>query len=121
MKRTVLNSKLHRIQVTDSDLEYMGSITIDQDLLDYADIKINEKVQIVNLNNGSRFETYVIPGKRNSRQVCLNGAAARLVEKGDEIIVMSYVLMEEEKVDNWEPKIVFFDDNNNILKEKSVV
>ncbi len=121
MKKTVLNSKLHRIKVTEAKLNYTGSITIDQDILDYARIHVNEKVQVVNLNNGSRFETYVISGKRSSKTVCLNGAAARLVEPGDEVIVMSFVSMDVEKIEDWEPGIVFFDDDNNILKEKSII
>jgi len=121
MEKTVLNSKLHRVKVTDADLNYMGSITIDKNFLDYAGIHVNEKVQIVNLNNGARFETYVISGKRDSKTICLNGASARLVQPGDEIIVMSFVTMDVEEIDDWEPGIVFFDEDNNILKEKSVI
>ncbi|MFW5985469.1 MAG: aspartate 1-decarboxylase [Halanaerobiaceae bacterium] len=115
MMRTVLNAKLHRPRVTEANLKYMGSITIDREILDYSGIKVNEKVQIVDINNGHRLETYVIAGEAGSKTICLNGAAARLVQPGDKIIVMSYVIMEEEKIDQWEPKIVLFDDNNNII------
>ena len=118
MLRTVLNAKLHRAHVTESNLKYTGSVTIDQEILDHSGIKVNEKVQVVNINNGKRFETYVIPGKRGSGIFCLNGAAARLVQPGDEIIVMSYIMLEEEKIDNWSPRIVFFDENNIIVETK---
>ena len=93
MFRTMLGGKIHRATVTEADLNYVGSITIDQDLLDAAGICVNEKVQIVNNNNGARLETYTIPGERGSGVICLNGAAARLVQKGDIVIIMSYVLM----------------------------
>ncbi len=115
--RTVLNAKLHRVKVTESNLNYMGSITIDQEILDYSGIKVNEKVLVVNINNGQRFETYVIPAKRGSKTICLNGAAARLVQPDDEIIVMSFMMMKDEKIDQWEPKIVFFDEDNNIIEK----
>ena len=111
----VLKSKLHRIKVTDANLNYIGSITIDQDLMDEANIIAGEKVQIVDNNNGERFETYVIAGERGSGCVCLNGAAARKVQIGDTIIVISYALMDFEKAKNFQPWVVF-PDNNKIVK-----
>ena len=116
MYRTVLNAKLHRPQVTEAKLNYSGSITIDRDILDYAGINVNEKVQVVNINNGQRFETYVISGERGSGTICLNGAAARLVQPGDEVIIMSYIMLPEDEVDEWSPEIVLFDEDNNIVK-----
>ena len=112
----MLQSKLHRVRVTEANLNYMGSITIDEDLMERANILANEKVQIVNMNNGERFSTYVIPGKRNSGEICLNGAAARLVQVDDEIIIMSYVQIKEEELTDWEPTILFFDEENNLLE-----
>lgn len=111
----VLKSKLHRIKVTDANLNYIGSITIDQDLMDEANIIVGEKVQIVDNNNGERFETYVIAGERGSGCVCLNGAAARKVQIGDTIIVISYALMDFEEAKNFQPWVVF-PDNNKIVK-----
>jgi aspartate 1-decarboxylase len=111
----VLKSKLHRIKVTDANLNYIGSITIDQDLMDEANIIAGEKVQIVDNNNGERFETYVIAGERGSGCVCLNGAAARKVQIGDTIIVISYALMDFEEAKNFQPWVVF-PDNNKIVK-----
>lgn len=111
----VLKSKLHRIKVTDANLNYIGSITIDQDLMDEANIIAGEKVQIVDNNNGERFETYVIAGERGSGCVCLNGAAARKVQIGDTIIVISYALMNFEEAKNFQPWVVF-PDNNKIVK-----
>ena len=98
MFRTLLGGKIHRATVTEADLNYVGSITVDQDLLDAAGICVNEKVQVVNNNNGARFETYTISGERGSGVVCLNGAAARLVQKGDVVIIMSYVMLSEPEV-----------------------
>ena len=111
----VLKSKLHRIKVTDANLIYIGSITIDQDLMDEANIIAGEKVQIVDNNNGERFETYVIAGERGSGCVCLNGAAARKVQIGDTIIVISYALMDFEEAKNFQPWVVF-PDNNKVVK-----
>ena len=111
----VLKSKLHRIKVTDANLNYIGSITIDQDLMDEANIIAGEKVQIVDNNNGERFETYVIAGERGSGCVCLNGAAARKVQIGDTIIVISYALMDFEEAKNFQPWVVFHD-NNKVVK-----
>ncbi|MBP6393874.1 aspartate 1-decarboxylase [Uruburuella suis] len=114
MFRTMLGGKIHRATVTEADLNYVGSITIDQDLLDAAGICVNEKVQIVNNNNGARLETYTIPGERGSGVICLNGAAARLVQKGDIVIIMSYVLMSNEEAKNHEPKVVLVNEQNKI-------
>ena len=114
MFRTMLGGKIHRATVTEADLNYVGSITIDQDLLDAAGICVNEKVQIVNNNNGARLETYTIPGERGSGVICLNGAAARLVQKGDVVIIMSYVLMSNEEAKNHEPKVVLVNEQNKI-------
>lgn len=111
----VLKSKIHRVRVTQAELNYVGSITIDEDLMDAANIIANEKVQIVNNNNGARFETYVIKGERGSGVVCLNGAAARLVQVGDVVIIISYALMEQEEAKKYEPLLVFPDENNRII------
>jgi len=118
MLKTVLHSKLHRVKVTEANLNYIGSITIDRNLIEKADITVNEKVQVVNMNNGERFSTYVIPGKRNSGVICLNGAAARLAEVGDEVIIMSYVQVDESELTDWEPILLFFDENNNIIENE---
>ena len=114
MFRTLLGGKIHRATVTQADLNYVGSITIDQDLLDAADICVNEKVQIVNNNNGARLETYTIAGERGSGIVCLNGAAARLVQAGDIVIIMSYVLLSEPEIAAHQPKVVLVDGANKI-------
>lgn len=114
MFRTLMNAKIHRARVTEANLNYVGSITIDADILDAVGIVANEKVQIVNNNNGARFETYIIPGERGSGVFCLNGAAARLVQKGDVIIVISYALVPEEKIAEHRPKIAIMDENNRI-------
>lgn len=110
----MLKAKLHRARVTDANLQYMGSITIDQDLLDASGILPHEKVQIVNNNNGARFETYVISGERGTGIVCLNGAAARLVQPGDEIIIIAYVYLTPEEAQNWQPKVVFLTEKNAV-------
>lgn len=114
MFHTMLGGKIHRATVTEADLNYVGSITVDQDLLDAAGILVNEKVAIVNNNNGERFETYTIPGERGSGVVCLNGAAARLVQKGDIVIIMSYVMLSEPEIAAHEPKVVLVDEHNKI-------
>lgn len=114
MFRTLLGGKIHRATVTQADLNYVGSITVDEDLLDAAGILVNEKVQIVNNNNGERFETYTIAGKRGSGVICLNGAAARLVQPGDVVIIMSYVLLSEPEISAHEPKVVLVDEANRI-------
>ena len=114
MFRTLLGGKIHRATVTQADLNYVGSITVDEDLLDAAGILVNEKVQIVNNNNGERFETYTIAGRRGSGVICLNGAAARLVQPGDVVIIMSYVLLIEPEISAHEPKVVLVDEANRI-------
>lgn len=114
MFRTMMNGKIHRATVTEANLNYVGSITIDEDLLDAAGMLPNEKVQIVNNNNGARLETYIIPGERGSGVVCLNGAAARLVQPGDTVIVISYVLVAEENVKDHKPKVLIMDKENRI-------
>jgi|SRR5699024_1565255 len=114
MFRTMMKSKLHRARVTQADLNYVGSITIDEDLLNQVDILPNEKVQIVNNNNGARFETYVIPGERGSGVMCVNGAAARLVEEGDVIIVIAYALINDNDLADFRPKVAIMDENNKI-------
>jgi len=115
MYRCMLKSKIHRAVLTDTNLNYVGSITIDRNLLEAADILPFEKVQVVNNNNGARFETYVIEGEPGSGQVCLNGAAARLGEPGDILIILSYVQVEEEKAREHKPRVVFVDEKNRIV------
>ncbi len=111
----VVKSKIHRVTVTEANLNYVGSITIDEDLLDAANLIPNEKVAIVNNNNGERFETYIIKGERGSGMVCLNGAAARKAQPGDVIIVMSYALMDFEEAKTFRPAVVFPDTATNKL------
>ncbi len=113
MQVTMFKSKLHQMAVTEANLMYEGSITIDEDLLDAAGILPYEKVQVVNITNGSRLETYTIAGERGSRVCCLNGAAARLTQIGDRIIVISYAEMSSEAAKNHKPTIVIVDENNN--------
>ena len=115
MKIQILKSKIHRVKVTGADLNYIGSITIDRDLMDAANIIAGEKVQIVNINNGERLETYVIPGKRNSGEITLNGPAARKVAKGDIIIIIAYAIMDFEDAKNFEPSVIFPNGENNIV------
>lgn len=115
MNVEVLKSKIHRVHVTEACLDYIGSITIDEDLMDAANILSGEHVYIVNNNNGARLETYVIPGERGSGTVCLNGAAARLVQPGDIIIIMSYASMPFEEAKTFKPTIIFPDSNSNKL------
>jgi len=119
MFRTMFKSKIHRARVTEANLNYMGSITIDAELMEAADILPNEKVQVVNNNNGARFETYVIEGARGSRTICLNGAAARLVQPGDSVIIITYAVMSEEECRNYKPKLVFVDDENRIVETRN--
>ncbi len=116
MQIEVLKSKIHRVTVTGADLNYIGSITIDEELLDAANIIEGEKVQIVNVNNGERIETYAIPGVRNSGIITLNGPAARKVQKGDVIIIISYALMSIEDAEKFEPTLIFPNSDNNSLK-----
>jgi aspartate 1-decarboxylase len=111
----IVKSKIHRVTVTEANLNYIGSITIDEDLMDAANVIANEKVSIVNNNNGERFETYVITGKRGSGVVCLNGAAARKVQPGDIVIIMAFAMMEFEEAKTFKPTIIFPDTKTNKL------
>lgn len=111
----ILKSKIHRVKVTQAELHYVGSITIDEDLMDAADMIANEKVQIVNIDNGERLETYIIKGERGTGTVCLNGPAARRVQVGDTIIIISYCSLPIEDAKNYEPTVVFPDDNNKLI------
>lgn len=114
MQIEVFKSKIHRAKVTQAELHYVGSITLDEALMEASNIIENEKVQIVNVNNGERFETYVIKGDRNSGTVCLNGPAARKVQVGDVIIIVSYAILDFEEAKSHQPAIVFPDDNNKV-------
>lgn len=113
---TMLKGKIHKATVTQAELNYMGSITIDKTLMDAAGIIENEKVQIVDNNNGARLETYVIPGTRDSGVICLNGAAARLVQPGDEVIIICYAQMDESEAKAYKPKVVFVNKENEIIE-----
>jgi aspartate 1-decarboxylase len=112
MFRTIMTSKLHRATITEANLNYIGSITIDEDLLDLVDLLPNEKVQIVNNNNGARLETYIIPGPRGTGVICLNGAAARLVQVGDTVIIIGYGLMSDEEARSHTPKVAILGEGN---------
>ncbi|MCU6498067.1 aspartate 1-decarboxylase [Rugamonas sp. A1-17] len=114
MQRVMLRSKLHRVTVTQADLNYEGSCGIDQDLLDAADIWVNEKIELYNVNNGERFATYAIPGLRGTGEISLNGAAARRAQLGDLLIICTYAPMSEEQARDYKPKVVFVDDRNKI-------
>jgi len=114
--RMMMKSKIHRATVTEANLQYVGSVTIDIALLEATDILPNEKVQIVNNNNGARFETYVIPGERNSGTICLNGSAARQVQVGDQVIIISYAMLTDEAAHQYNPKVVFVDHENHQTK-----
>ncbi|PTM10676.1 MAG: aspartate 1-decarboxylase [Bacteroidetes bacterium] len=116
MQIQVVKSKIHRVKVTGADLNYIGSITIDEDLMDAANIIQGEKVQIVNNDNGERLETYVIPGRRNSGEITLNGAAARKVAVGDTLILITYAFMDIEVAKSFKPSLVFPDEATNLLK-----
>lgn len=111
----ILKSKIHRVKITQAELHYVGSITIDEALLEAANLIENEKVQIVNVNNGERLETYVIKGERGSGQICLNGPAARKAQVGDIVIIISYASMDLEEAKQYKPVIVFPDDNNQLI------
>lgn len=117
MLRYMCKSKIHRATITDANLKYMGSLTVDKLLLKSANILPYERVQIVNLNNGSRVETYVMEGKPGTGIICLNGAAARWGEVGDEIIIISYALFSEEELKRFKPKVIFVDKKNRVIKE----
>ncbi len=114
MQIEMLFSKIHRATVTDANLNYVGSITIDEELLEAAKLRVGQKVEILNINNGERFTTYVIKGERGKRDICLNGAAARKAHPGDKIIIVAYALYKEEELENYEPTIVLVNDNNDI-------
>lgn len=116
MRRTMMKSKLHRATVTEANLDYVGSITIDRDLMDAADLLPNEKVQVVDNDNGNRLETYVIEGGRGSGVIGLNGAAARLVHPGDTVIIISYAEMEDAEARDHEPAVVFVDERNRVQR-----
>jgi aspartate 1-decarboxylase len=114
MQRTFLKTKLHRATVTDANLNYEGSLSIDPELMHSADILSYEKVDVVNINNGARFTTYAIPGKPHSGEICLNGAAARLGQVGDRIIIITYINLNENEFENHHPKAILLDENNHI-------
>lgn len=114
MFRTMMKAKIHRATVTEANLNYVGSITIDKNLLDALDILPNEKVQIVNNNNGARLETYVIEGTPGSGVICLNGAAARLVQEGDIVIIIAYAMMTDEEARTYKPRVAIMDEKNQI-------
>jgi len=116
MTITMLYSKIHRATVTDANLNYVGSITIDRDLIDAASMRVGQKIDIVNVNNGERFSTYIIPGERGKKEMCLNGAAARKVHVGDKIIVIAYASMSEEEAEKHLPKVVILNDDNSIAQ-----
>lgn len=114
MQIEVVKSKIHRVTVTGADLNYIGSITIDEDLMETSNIIEGEKVQIVNINNGERLETYVIKGQRGSKEICLNGPAARKVQKGDVIIIISYGIMDFEVAKSFSPTLIFPNEDNSL-------
>ena len=115
MQIQILKSKIHRVKITQAELHYVGSITIDEDLMDAAQIIENEKVQVVNINNGERLDTYVIKGKRGSGEVCLNGPAARKAQVGDIVIIISYAAMDIEQAKAYKPVLIFPDDRNQLV------
>jgi len=115
MQIEVVKSKIHRVKVTGADLQYIGSVTIDEDLMDAANIIQGEKVQIVNINNGERLETYAIPGSRKSGEITLNGPAARKVAKGDIVIIISYGILDFEEAKLFKPSLIFPNENDNSL------
>ncbi|MFS0672969.1 aspartate 1-decarboxylase [Ornithinibacillus sp. 179-J 7C1 HS] len=121
MNVTMLRGKLHRATVTEANLNYVGSITIDEGLMEAAGILEYEQVQIVDINNGNRFETYVIKGERNSGMICLNGAAARLVQVGDKVIIMNYGQLSLEEAANHKPQVVLLEDNNQIIETNDFI
>jgi len=117
MNITMLQGKIHRATVSDANLNYVGSITIDTELIEASGMRVGQKVDIVDINNGERFSTYVISGQRGKRDICLNGAAARKVHVGDKIIIIAYASMSLEEADSYKPKIVMVDDDNNITQQ----
>ncbi|MDQ3878569.1 MAG: aspartate 1-decarboxylase [Actinomycetota bacterium] len=121
MQRSMMKSKIHRATVTDANLAYMGSVTIDEDLMEAADLLAYERVHVLDINNGARFETYAIPGDRSSGTICLNGAAARLVQPGDKVIIISYALYDEAELAEHQPIVVNVDESNSIAPALSEV
>lgn len=119
MLRTMFKSKLHRATVTEANLNYVGSITIDEELMAAADILAGEQVQVVNVNNGARLETYAIAGPGGSGVICLNGAAARLVQPGDKVIIITYATVDDKEASAFVPRAVFLDDGNRIMAVKA--
>ncbi len=117
MTRTLLHAKLHHLRVTQADLEYLGSLTIDEDLMDAVGIVTYEKILVANLDNGQRLETYAIPGPRGSRIACLNGAAAYMGKKGDRLIIMAFAQVEDKDVATFQPKVVRLDADNRIIAQ----
>ncbi len=117
MTITMLHSKIHRATVTAANLNYVGSITIDKELLEASGMRVGQKVDIVNVNNGERFSTYIIPGESGKKEICLNGAAARKVAVGDKIIIIAYTQMTPQEADTFKPKIVILDDDNEIVEQ----
>ncbi|WP_456470203.1 aspartate 1-decarboxylase [Caminibacter sp.] len=113
----MLYSKIHRATVTDANLNYVGSITIDEELMEEANLLVGQKVDIVNINNGERFSTYVIKGERGKRDICLNGAAARKVHPGDKIIIIAYASMTPQEAKDFKPAVLIVDDNNDIIEK----
>jgi aspartate 1-decarboxylase len=118
MFRTFMRSKIHQARVTDANLNYVGSITIDEDIMDAVGIRVNEKVQVVNNNNGERIETYAIRGERGSKMICLNGAAARRFQVGDSVIIIAYGLVTEEEIEFHQPEIVILNEKNDIIEKR---
>jgi len=116
MLRSFMHSKIHRATITDSNLNYVGSITISPELLDAADIGVHELVQVVNINNGARFETYTILGEPGANEIVVNGAAARLVQRGDKIIIITYAQLAENELKTHQPRVVHVDEENRILE-----
>ena len=116
-----LYSKIHRATVTDANLDYVGSITIDEELMECANLKVGQKVDILKVTNGERFQTYTIKGERGKRDICLNGAAAHKASIGDKVIIIAYAHMTEEEYNNFEPSIVIVDENNNPVNQKQTV
>jgi aspartate 1-decarboxylase len=119
MQRIMLRSKIHRVAVTQADLHYEGSCGIDVNLLEAADIRVNEKIELYNINNGERFSTYAIPGERGSGEISLNGAAARRAHLGDLLIICTYGPMSDAEIETYEPKIVFVDEKNQMTGMKA--
>ena len=121
MRFEMLYSKIHRAVVSDANLNYVGSITIDRDLMDAARLRVGQKVEIVNINNGERFSTYVIEGIRGKKDICLNGAAARKAEVGDRVIIIAYASMSDDEIENFKPHVVLVDSDNNIEEIRDFV